>query len=537
MKPPSAIPTDGSDGAGLRDFLRVLRRRARIVALLAIIVPAVALAHAILSEKQYTATAKLLFRDPGFDQKLFGSTILAPSADPLRAAATNADLVSLDTVAVRAAAALNGRVSAADIRHKVSVIPEGQADIVSVEATDPNPSLAAQLANAIADQYVLFRRDSDRLKLTQAADAERQLLSNLTPGSPSSNRASVASRIEQLQFLAAIQTGNAEVVQSAQPPRSPSSPHPLRDCILGLIAGLALGVGVAVAMDRLDQRLRDATDAERILARPVLGTILENPALRLEEVIRLSGRESEPFRALRINLRYFAIDQEVKSLLITSTSPGDGKTTIATYLAATAAKSRVRVVLLEADLRRPVLRGRFTHLHDLGLTDVLTGQAPLSEVIQQLPVLPVAGAAEALELDVITAGSIPPNPTDLLESDRMGEVLVELERLYDLVIVDTSPVSIVPDAIPPMAHVSGVAIAIRLGRTTEGPVGEAKKATQLPSNIHPMGIIVNGASAEPDGQYGYYGYVEAQDLSSNGAGRGRRWRRQSERKSEAGSAW
>lgn len=475
-----------------------------------------ALVLSLQSEKQYTATAKLLFRDPGFDQRLFGSSILAPSQDPDREAATNVGLVSLDTITNRVANQLrDSGLTPTQIDMKVDVTSEGRSDVIAIHATDPDPRFAATVANTMAEQYIAFRRAADRSKITDAISLMRRQLDALSPAQRSGpDGRSVKERVEQLQILASLQTGNAELVQPADPPRRASSPRPFRNTVVALLLGLIIGMLLAVLMDRFDRRLRHRNDAEAILERPVLGAIPESRSLRKskQEGLYLGGAEGEAFRALRTNLRYFAIDQDVKSILITSSAPGDGKSTVARYLAAIAAASNVRAILVEADLRRPVLNTALAKLDRRGLTDVLASAVPLVEVIQQVPLSvpgqPGSGEVPAEHtLDVITAGPIPPNPTDLLESDRMAAVIAELEASYDLVVIDSSPLAVVPDAIPLASQVSGVLIVVREGKSTSTAARSLRK--QLDNlQITPLGIILNGASRDEDGgHYGYYGYA------------------------------
>lgn len=515
MPTPDVATQAASDELPLHDLLVALRRRIFIVLAAAVILASAALAYSLQSEKQYTATAKLLFRDPGFDQKLFGSSILAPSSDPDREAATNVSLVSLDTITQRTKEALRGSpLTQAQIRAKVQVTAEGRSDVVSVHATDPDPAFSATLANTMARQYIEFRRAADRSKITDAVSLVRRQLDALSPEQRTgADGRSANTRIEQLQVLASLQTGNAELVQPAQAPRSPSSPKTIRNTFIAFVLGLLAGVVLALLRDRVDRRLRHGNDAEAILQRPILGSIPESRALHKPDPgsLTLGGQDADAFRALRTNLRYFAIDQDVKSMLITSSAPGDGKSTIARYLAATAAASDVRVVLLEADLRKPTLQCALPHLTNTGLTDVLAGSIPLAEAIQHVP-LSVYGqhgrraSGRARSLEVITAGPIPPNPTDLLESDRMLEVISQLEAAYSLVIIDSSPLTVVPDTIPIASRVSGVLVVVREGKSTSTSARHLR--TQLDHlHITPLGIIVNAASlSEHGGYYGYYGY-------------------------------
>ncbi len=489
-----------------------------VIAIVAL--PAGGLAYSLTAEKQYTATAKLLFRDPGFDQRLFGGQVLAPSVDPAREAATNVGLVSLDSVAQRASQELRGRqLSADEIRKKVTVAAQGQSNVVAVEATDPSPAFAAELANTVASQYIVFRREADRKKISHAVGLVRRQLERLTEEQRNGGQGrSLRRQVEQLGVLAALQTGNAERVQPADTPRSPSSPKIIRNTILALIIGIAIGGLLALLFDRLDRRLHDLEDAEAVFGRPVLGIIPESRSLRTDagDALHLSGLEAEAFRTLRANLRYYDIDRDIRSLLITSSAPADGKSTVARYLAATAAAANARVMLLEADLRRPTLNELYPNLHKTGLSELLTDQARLSETIQSLEVEVVGGAPDR-RLDVITAGSLPPNPTDLIESDRMRAVLAELGKRYDLVVVDSSPVTIVPDSLPILGQVSGLLVVIRESKSTS--VGARALRDHLDHlGITPLGLVMNGVPpTENDEYYGYYLYAPS---TANGAGSG-----------------
>ena len=536
----------GQEDPALREFFTAMRRRAAIVVIAIVALPAGALAYSLGAEKQYTATAKLLFRDPGFDQKtLGGGSALSPSADPAREAATNIGLVSLDTVADRAANVIKSRrLTANEIRDKVTVAGQGQSNVVTVQATDADPSFAAKLANTIARQYIVFRRDADRTKINQAVALVRRNLDELTPNQRTGREGrNLREQVEELRVLAALQTGNAELVQPAAAPRSPSSPKTVRNTILALLLGIVIGIGMALLLNRLDRRLRDRDAAEALLGRPVLGVIPESSSIRADggDALHLDGHEAEAFRALRANLRYYDIDRDIRSLLITSSAPGDGKSTVARYLAATAAAAGVRAVLVEADLRRPTLNGLFGVLHETGLSDVLTDQAPLAAAIQQLPVS-LAGAPTGKVLDVINSGAPPPNPTDLLESERMRTVLRELHARYDLVVIDSSPVTIVPDSIPILSQISGVLVVMRESKSTI--VGVRRLRDQLAHlGVVPLGLVMNGAEPVEDrSHYGYYTYesAPAPGAASNGSAPTRREgrvRRKLEREqSKAGAA-
>src|SRR3954467_6307032 len=192
--------------------LRMLRRRIGVVLICALLVPAAALAFSLSQEKQYSAAASLLFRDPQLDQKFSGAPVFPPSNDPAREAATNAKLASLEVVAARTSKALGGKVPAGEISRRIKVESAGQSDVVSITATDPKPSFAAKLANTFAQQFIAFRRDADRSKVSSAQRLVQAQIGRLAPSERAGPQGTaLRQRSEQLQILAALQTGNAEL--------------------------------------------------------------------------------------------------------------------------------------------------------------------------------------------------------------------------------------------------------------------------------------------------------------------------------------
>jgi succinoglycan biosynthesis transport protein ExoP len=512
-------PADPTQPAGTRRgelerALRVLRRRWWLIALCTVLVAGSALGFSLLQSKQYSASAELLFRDAQLDQKLTGSTAVAPSADPAREAATNVKLVSLQVVAQRTARALPGRLSAGAIQSKVSVNAEGQSNVVSVTATDPRPAVAAQLANTFAEQFIQFRRDADRSNIAGAQQLVQSQLDSLTPAERNSASArSLQDRAQQLGVLASLQTGNAELVQPARPPASPSSPRTARNVAIGLVLGLLLGVGLAFLFERLDRRIRDVGELEEVYGLPVLASVPESKALAASSGREGAGsfgtelpfREAEIFRMLRTRLRYFNVDRQLRTLIITSVAPGEGKSTVSRYLASMAAGSSPgRVLLLEADLRRP----RLAREHGLssmpGLAEALTHGVGLDEVIQHVPLGdPDNGADGGKTLDVIVAGANPPNAAELLESAKMGELLNELSAIYDLIVIDTPPTAAVADAIPLMTRVSGVVVVSAVGWALRDAAAHLRE--QLQRLGAPMlGVVANRVKSRRGADH--YGY-------------------------------
>jgi receptor protein-tyrosine kinase len=496
--------------------LRMLRRRIGVVLLCAVLLPAAALAFSLSQEKEYSATASLLFRDPQLDQKLFGSTVFAPSNDANREAATNAKLASLEVVSARTSKALGGTLAAGDIAAKILVEPAGQSDVVSITATDHSPAFAAKLANTFAQQFIAFRRDADRSKIASAQQLVTQQLKRLTASERTGPQGTaLQTRGEQLQILAALQTGNAELVQPANT-GTLSSPKTKRNVIIAALFGIFMGCGLAVLLERLDRRLKDPKQVSDVYGRPVIGAVPESREIaRTEQSFEdLPTNEAEPMRMLRANLRYFNVDHDVRSVLVTSAAPGEGKSTVAKHLASAAASTGERVLLLEADLRRPTLKTRMQLSGDNGLSQVLAGTRTLRSAIEQVEVAGSGG--ERRILSVLASGPIPPNPTDLIESDRMRQVLKAVSEKYDLVVIDTPPTSVVSDAIPLVKSVDGVLVVSRLGKTTrDSSVHLRDQLNNLGAYV--LGVVVNSVTRGSSSGYAYgygYGYGYAAEYTS-----------------------
>jgi capsular exopolysaccharide synthesis family protein len=210
---------------------------------------------------------------------------------------------------------------------------------------------------------------------------------------------------------------------------------------------------------------------------------------------------------IRTRLRYFNVDRDLDSLLITSASPSDGKTTVAFHLARTAAEAGTKTLLVEADLHEGTLAGEYGFQPLPGLAEVLTHQASANNVIQQVVVSDrTNGSGEARTLDVIVGGATPPNPLELLESQEMARLLEQLFATYDLVILDTPPAGVLADAIPLMRIVRGVILVGQLGKTTRDEATHVRQ--QLAALDAPLlGVVINKAQKASGYGYGYgYGY-------------------------------
>ena len=498
-------PTQGV----VEQTLRIVQSRKWVFLQALLLIPLLALALSLLQDERYTATASLLFRSdtPGLIEEQ--DEVLV---DPERAAATNEELVSLPVVASRAASRLGGGVTGEEVENRVEVSSTGEADVIEINATAPSAKEAARTANAYAQAYIAFRRDSDRAQVADAIALVERNLAALPPDRQNGATArGLQRRLSSLRLAQSLQTGKAELVQPAAVPDSPSSPKTVRNVILGLLFGAAFGFGLAALLERLDRRLKTIEEVEEIFGLPLLGRIprdrllselSDSPDQPLGDVVRL-GEAAEAFRTLRANLRYFDVDRRIRSILIVSPRPGDGKSTVARGLAMTMAAMGDDVALVDADLHKDGSSAPSPAPEPPGLSLVLAGAVAVEDALTEVPVFydPITGDSRTLAS--LPSGPPPPNPSQLLESARMRSVVRELEERFEVIVIDTPPLSGVSDALSLVGGVSGALIVAALGESNQNGARDLKKQLSL-LRARQLGVVANFWT--PDRRGYYYGY-------------------------------
>lgn len=505
-------PTSREPDLRLQNLLSALRRHVILILTCVVLTGLFATVISVLQAKEYTAVASLLFRDSTAASSVLGADDTpAVGQDAVREAATNIELVGLDVVSDRAAAELGGDIKGDDVTAAIELQAQGQSDLILVKATDRDPEASQSIANTFAREFIDFRATADRSRLLKAKRLAEREFASLSGEAKDGPRGEQLSRgAERLGILASLQTGNAELVQPAKLPTSPSSPKPVRNGIVGIFLGLLLGISMALLAERLNRQLRNPDEAGKTLELPVLGVV---PYSKVISETRedhspelLPFEEEESFRMIRSSLRYFSIDRDIKTLLVTSSSSGEGKSTLSWNMARIASKT-AKVVLVEADLRNPNIAQQEGVLVGPGLAEVLTHQTNLDQAIQSVVVghgSPSNG--NPASMDVITAGALPPNPADLLESQSMVDVLTQLKERYDFIVLDTTPVGILADAFPLIGQVDGVVVVVRMYMTTRDSADDLRKQLQR-LDAPTLGVVANGAKTGKAGQYGYgYGY-------------------------------
>jgi polysaccharide biosynthesis transport protein len=498
----------GSETLNLQQAIGVLRRRLPLIALCAVVVAGAAFVYSESETKKYTATASLIFSDNPLSQQIAG--LPQNSANLLAQQASDLELVKLGDMSEKTAALLGHGLTAEKVAGSVNISGQGESSVVTVSATSPSPTLAAQIANTYAHQFVTEQQSSNTDSFRSALElVERQIAAIPPQQRYGAAAVTLQSRAQTLRLLEELKYGNVQVAQDASPPASPSSPKTSRNALLGLLLGLLLGVGLVFVLERLnrDRRINGPADMEAVYDLPLLGAVPSSPALERDTgggQAALPPAAAESFNLIRARLQFFNIDRDLCTILVTSATPGDGKTTVARHLAEAAARRGSRTLLLEADLRHPTLAGHLNIQPGPGLPDVLIGAASLEEAVQSVSLgTSPAPDHDAFErhMDVLACGvASPANPSELLESHTMKALIEQAKSVYDLVVIDTPPLTVVSDAFPLLAQVDGVIVVGWIGRSRRD-ASELLHRTLTNSQAVQLGVIANGLDSgivDPD---------------------------------------
>jgi succinoglycan biosynthesis transport protein ExoP len=491
-----------SEELNLKQVLGAVRRRAPLILLCFVLAAGAAFAVSKHEAKKYTATALVGFGSNSLTQEVTG----LPSSSTAGLAAQQASQVESAKVgdaAAKTATRLGHGLTAAEVAGSVSVGAVGESGVIGIAATTSSPKLAAAIANTYSQEFVKEQLSANHQYFSSAlALVEKQLATIPLRQRFSAATAALQNRAQTLRLLSELNYDNVQVAQEAALPTEPSSPKTSRNTLIGAILGLFLGLGLAFLLERIDRRIKGPEDVEEIYRLPMLGGVPESAALaRSGRADRSKGAglpagEAEAFNLIRAHLRFFNVDRDLRTLVVASAAPGDGKTTIAHRLAEAAARSGSRVLLVEADLRHPTLARQFDIQAGPGLADVLIGELPMGEATQSVDLDVSSGTGtKGRKLDVLLAGAVlPPNPAALLESEAMEGVLEQAKSTYDLVVIDTPPLTAVSDGFPLLTKVDGVVIVSRVGRSRRDAAEQLRKVLDG-SGVPLLGVVVNGSKS------------------------------------------
>ncbi|HET7376336.1 MAG TPA: polysaccharide biosynthesis tyrosine autokinase, partial [Anaerolineae bacterium] len=443
-------------------------------------------------------------------------------------ARTYADMLVQEPELSEVIATLHLNYTLDDLAKVVRVNSILNTQLLEVDVEDPDPVLAAAIANAIP---VAFNRQNtalqasryaeEKISLTQDMETlntqiqQAQAKSDTLDASKSAQvdaelvqlRASYSSlrqSYENIRLAESQSTSNIVVTEPARVPTEPDHPKPGRNAVLGGVVGLLLSVGLVFLIGYLDDRIRTPEQIELHLNVPILGLIrrwVADKTFTYGQAALIAVREPrspivEAFRSLRTNIQFASVDQQIRTLLVTSASPTEGKSTVAANLAIVMAQAGLRVTLVDCDLRRPTVHKLFEQPDRLGLTNLML-QDP-SQWNGAKHVSPID------HLSLITSGPTPPNPSEILGSNRMRQFIEYLHTTNDMVIIDAPPMLAVTDALILSRLADGVLLVVDTGTTRIGDAIHSKQQLdQL--NARLLGVVMNKV---PTGRQAYYYYYD-----------------------------
>jgi len=384
-------------------------------------------------------------------------------------------------------------------------------------------NLAKQLAAIESDMETTQQAINELQESDSAADqAELARLQTLL-AQHQSNYARLLSSYEDIRLAEVQAMDNIVIAEPAELPRYPVKPRTLMNTLLAAVVGCMLAVGVAFLIEYLDDTIKTSEDVGQALGLSTLGAITRFHSAddhdRLVVAAHPRSPISEAYRTLRTNIQFSSVDKPLRTLLVTSTNPVEGKTTTVANLGTVMAQAGLSVIIVDSDLRRPALHEFFGVSRNLGLTNALLDKAPNPDGYLQ--------ETEVENLRVLACGPLPPNPSELLNSQRMRELIEHLKEEADVLIFDSPPILAVTDASILASQVDGVLLVVDAGSTRREVAQRGKEQLdKVGANI--LGAALNKLSARGAGGYYYYYYY-----SSEEGEKGKRRRRRSRR--EAGA--
>jgi capsular exopolysaccharide synthesis family protein len=408
--------------------------------------------------KSYTATSRVIVNVPS-------SQILSEAVAGVQLSSsfmgTYADLASSRAVAQRVVQQFNLPISAEQMQGKIAAAVVPNTFIISISVSDEDPARAASLANEVPVAL------HDQVQQTQQGRTDQ---------------------------------ASVQPLDQADIPTTPHSPRPKLDLAVGLTLGVVAGILLLAALEALDRSVHTTAQVDGVLHTPLLATVPKHRG-RDRTLVAADERDpmGEPYRTLRTAIRYLDPDRPLRSLVVSSAAPGDGKTTVAANLAVSLASAGLDVIVVDADLRRPALAATFGIEPAVGLTSVIIGDYPLVDALQQW----------RPNLHVLPSGPLPPNPSELLGSAAAAAVVDELVRRCDIVLFDTPPVLPVTDAVVLATQTDGMLLVTRHATTNRAALATAKRQIAT-VGVTLLGYVYNGVRATAPG--GYYYYEERRSL-------------------------
>jgi len=444
----------------LQDFIKLIRNRWVTVVVTSLITILGAMAYTLLQTPQYQASTRL-----------FVSTTSGSSTSDLyngnrlsqERVLSYTLLVMGETLAQRTIDRLQLNMTAVGLKAKVTARSKPDTVLIDVSVLDPSPVQARDIANALSDEFVVMARELE------------------TPSQGARPEARVV------------------VEQRASVPAAPVVPEKKRNLALSVILGVLAGIGLAVLRDRLDNTVKTQETLEEISGTGAVGYIPFDKKFEAEPAITFDTDNSsaaEAFRKLRTNLQFLSVDNPPRVIVVTSASPSEGKSTTAINIALALAEADQNVVLVDGDLRRPRIAKYLNVLGSVGMSNVLSGAAPLTAVLQK---------TQYPQLTVLAAGPTPPNPSELLGSRTAEKMFGELRTQFDYVVIDSAPLLAVTDGAVLAAHADGALVVVRAGKTKRDQLRHAM-GTLNDVGATLLGAVLTMMPTRGSGVYSYNYY-------------------------------
>lgn len=462
--------TQGELGLDLRDYLRILRRNWILIVAAALAGLLVGAAASVLTKPTYTAETQLFVAIQNS-----GSVLELQQGNTFGEARVQSYIktVSSPMVLQPAIDSLGLNTSSEELATKVRAGTDAKTVLIDIAVSDNSPVQAAAIAQAVADSLI------------KAVD-----------------------NLEKPKSGAGSSPVSLSVIKPAKAPADPSAPNTRANLLVGLLAGLCVGFGVATLRSTLDNKVRGESDLRQVTDAPLLGGIsFDQDAIKKPLLTQAAAQSprAESFRQLRTNLQFANVSDHAKTVLITSSLPGEGKSTTATNLAIALAQAGQTVCLVDADLRRPMVSEYLGLERNAGLTTALVGAADVNDLLQ-----PWGDD----NLYVLTSGQIPPNPSELLGSTEMMQLIGRLERAFDSVVIDAPPLLPVTDAAVLSQHVGGVVVIVGSKKLRHQDLEKSLNALKMVgSNL--LGVVLNRLPVKGPDAYSYTYYSHDQEKSEN----------------------
>ncbi len=506
----------------LRQYVALLRKWLWLILLCTLLAGATSYIVSRQSTPIYQASTTLMV------SQATASTASAVYSDILsseRLARTYANLLTTQPVLEETAKRLG--IDVKGLERSITVTPVRDTQLLEIKVEGPNPQLIAEIANTLPQVFIERNREMQIGRVSQSkAGLQKEIDSTLediartqealTAATDDAQRTRLETSLAQYRStysnlvnsyqqasLAEVQAiNNVVVAEPAVTPQNPIRPRTATNTMLAAVVGAMLALGAAFLIEYLDDTVKSPDDISRVSGLSTLGAIARlkdtGGARQLIAWLRTKAPESEAYRTLRTNIQFSSVDKPVKTLMVTSSSPGEGKSTTTANLAVVMAQTGQKVIIVDTDLRRPVQHKVFGVPNNTGLTTaLLTGDASMVSSYLQ--------PTEIENLFVLTSGPIPPNPSELLGSHRMKTLVEALSGVADLVIFDSPPVLAVTDAVVLGRQVDGVLLVADAGRTREQALLTASGELQK-TGANTLGVALNRLDTRRGGYYYYYYY-------------------------------